>query len=77
MVATTYLATAAFDQLDHAQTVIDEHVAACVGCGTNQPCFERREAEAVFARYQRPPRRTPGLTVATSSEGRKFGWFSR
>jgi hypothetical protein len=40
---TTYLASAALDQLDHAQAEVDRQVAAgldgrCLSCGEEQPC---------------------------------------
>lgn len=60
--STTYLAQSAEDQLAKAQDVIDQHLVACAVCGTHKPCTARTEAEGVFGRYGRLPRRTPGLT---------------
>jgi hypothetical protein len=71
---TTYLGGVALDQLGQAQAVIDQHIVSCAMCGTNQPCAERREAEAVFLRYGRLPRRTPGLTQPTAMPG--FAWLN-
>lgn len=58
---TTYVAASGLVTLDAAQAVIDRHLIACVVCGTNRPCGERREAEAVFVRAGRLPRRKPML----------------
>jgi hypothetical protein len=58
-----YLSAAGLEQLTEAQAVIDEHTVSCATCGTNRPCAERREAEAVFLRYGRLPRRKPGRTI--------------
>jgi len=62
----TYLGRAAIEQLGQAQAVVDRHLVACAVCGTNTKCAERLEAEQVFIRYERLPRRTPGLTQLTA-----------
>jgi hypothetical protein len=71
--ATTYLGTVAREQLDQAQAVVDQHIVSCVACGTNRPCYDRIEAERVFLRYDRLPRRTPGLTTPQDASG--FTWL--
>jgi len=63
-VTTVYLAVAILDQLDRAQAVIDRHLIACTACGTSRPCDQRRDAERVFSRYGRLPRRRPGVIGA-------------
>jgi hypothetical protein len=70
-----YLTSAAIDQIDHAQAVINHHLADCLECCANRPCTGRREADAVFARYQRLPRRTPGLSGAGKLGGNPVNWF--
>jgi hypothetical protein len=67
--ATGYLSNIALEQLDRAQVVIDRYVVSCAVCGTNQPYAERQEAEQVFARCGRLPRRTPGLTRPAAKPG--------
>ncbi|WP_020216751.1 hypothetical protein [Salinispora cortesiana] len=72
--STTYLSTEALAHLACAQQTIEEHLLRCRTCGTNRPCYNRIEAERVFLRYGRLPRRTPGLTgAATRRPG--LGWF--
>jgi hypothetical protein len=71
----TYLARVALDELDHAQAVIDRHLTSCLVCGTNQPCRERCDAEAVFLRMGRLPRRRPGLAGGSSQTPATFSWF--
>jgi hypothetical protein len=73
---TTYLSAVALDQLAQAQAVIDQHIVSCAVCGTSQPCAERREAEAVFLRYGRLPKRTAGLTTAERNSRPGFSWLS-
>lgn len=67
MSTTTYLAGAALEQLDAAQTEIDAHVhtrlGCCTTCGELAPCAARSAASAVFARYGQLPRRRPGLAL--------------
>jgi hypothetical protein len=75
--STTYLASTALEELDKAQAVIDRHLTTCLVCGTSQPCVDRREAEAVFLRYERLPRRTAGLTTARPSSWPGFQWLPR
>jgi hypothetical protein len=74
---TTYVAAAGLATLDDAQAVIDRHLIACVVCAGNKPCGERREAEAVFLRAGRLPRRTPGLAGGSALTPAAFGWFDR
>jgi hypothetical protein len=77
--ATTYLSGVALEQLARAQAVIDEYIVSCTICGTNRPCGERQQAEAVFARYGRLPRRRPRLTRpgsnAQPAEHEHFSFF--
>jgi hypothetical protein len=75
----TYLAASGLEQLDAAQAVIDRHLVACLVCGTNRPCGERREAEAVFLRFGRLPERKPGPTnhAQRQPDGSGRGWFDR
>jgi hypothetical protein len=75
--ATTYLGGLALGQLAEAQAMIDEHIVSCARCGTNEPCAERRDAEQVFSRYGRLPRRTPGLVAAGRTDRRGFHWLDR
>jgi hypothetical protein len=72
---TTYLARGVLDELDQAQAVIDRHLVGCVVCGTSRPCDERRVADRVFLRYERLPRRRPGLAGAGTYTPARFGWF--
>jgi len=81
-VSGTYLSAAVLDQLGQAQTVIDVHLTSSRSgrCGLRQqpePCQQRVEAERLFARYGRLPRRTPGLTFADASRWPDGGWFDR
>jgi hypothetical protein len=73
---TIYLGHRALAELDQAQAVIDHHLVACTVCTTNQPCAERRAADRVFLRYNRLPRRTPGLAGGGLEAHAGFGWFS-
>jgi hypothetical protein len=64
----TYLSAAALQQLEQAQATVDEHLrmtvaGRCRACGEPSPCPALTVANATFARYQRLPRRTPGVTV--------------
>jgi len=64
---TTYLGTAAREQLDQAQAELERHLVAgpdgrCLACREIEPCAERARTSAVFARYERLPRRQPGAT---------------
>jgi hypothetical protein len=78
---TTYLAGTALNQVEHAQTEVDRHVAAgldgrCLSCGEEQPCTGLRTANETFARYERLPTRRPGL-ASRGIHGRSgFGWFA-
>ncbi len=67
VVSTTYLASAALEQLGKAQAEIDAHVHTrfgfCATCGELAPCTARSRASAVFARYHVLPRRRPGLAL--------------
>jgi len=76
-VSGVYLAASALGELERVQDVIDQHLVACLVCAGNQPCGERREAEAVFSRYGRLPRRRPGLTnhAERGLDDGGRGWF--
>ena len=73
---TTCLAGVALAAPEEAQAVIDRHITSCDMCGTNQPCTERLAAEQVFVRYERLPRRTPGLAGAGRFDKPGFGWLT-
>ena len=80
MTATTCLTRDVLHQLAEAQVVIDLHVAfsrrgVCGLCNQPEPCERRDEAQALFLRYGRLPRRTPMLTFATASRWPAGGWF--
>ncbi len=71
---TIYLSRGAQDQLAHAQAVTDWHIVSCDLCGTNRRCAGRDSAEAVFARFERLPQRTPGLTQSPAPSS--FAWLN-
>lgn len=75
LMCTVYLTAAAQAELDAAQDVVNQHIVDCPRCRADRPCYERIEAERIFVRYGRLPRRTPGLTRAGV---RQVGtsWFS-
>jgi hypothetical protein len=78
----TYLSRAVLEQLAEAQTAIDMHLTfsrsgVCGLCQEPDPCQRRIEAEQLFARYGRLPRRTPGLTFADASRWVAGEWFGR
>ncbi|MEH1013452.1 hypothetical protein V6U90_10095 [Micromonospora sp. CPCC 206060] len=75
--STIYLGTEALDHLSSAQRTLEEHLLTCGACGTNRPCYDRIEAERVFLRYGRLPRRTPGLIGGAAVRRPGFGWFHR
>lgn len=82
MSATTYLGTAALEQLDQAQADVNQHVAAgvdgrCLACGEVQPCNPLQRASSTFFKYGRLPARTPGLASRGVAEREAFGWFAR
>ncbi len=77
---TIYLSNAALDQLDHAQTELDHHIATgrdgrCLACGGPEPCPARIRAAETLARYGRLPRRRPGLASRGMRAPRGSGWF--
>jgi len=74
-VSTTYLGRAALDQLATAQQVIDRHLVRCAACASARACPDRAEAEHVFARYRRLPRRRPGLTGEGSWKQPSYDWL--
>ncbi len=63
---TTYLSRAILDQLHQAQHIVDHHLVQCPMCRHKRACAQRADAERVFAKYQRLPRRTPGLTLGVT-----------
>jgi hypothetical protein len=70
-----YVSASALEHLTRAQTVIDMHLTfsrggLCGLCRQPEPCQRRVEAEQLFVRYGRLPRRTPGLTFADASRWR-------
>lgn len=73
----TYLSRAALDQLATAQRAIEQHLAGCPACGTGRPCSVRIQADGVFLRYRRLPRRTPGLLGAGLPKRSTVGWFDQ
>jgi hypothetical protein len=66
MTSTTYYAMAADDQLTEAQQTLDVHTVSstgfCVTCKILGPCRARAQAESIFFRSLRLPRRHPGAT---------------
>jgi hypothetical protein len=62
-----YLSVEARRVLDAAQALINNHLVECAKCRSNRPCYDRIEAERVFIRFGRLPRRTPGLTASRRS----------
>ncbi|MDG4767473.1 hypothetical protein O7632_25770 [Solwaraspora sp. WMMD406] len=73
----TYLSTEALDRLNSAQQVVNKHLLECSTCGTNRLCYDRIEAERVFLRYGRLPRRTPGLTGTAATKRTGLTWHYR
>jgi hypothetical protein len=68
-------------QIEQAQAVIDEHLAAgpdgrCLACGQQEPCAARINANATFARYGCLPRRKPGLASRGLDMGGRFDWLA-
>jgi hypothetical protein len=66
-VMATYLGAAALDELERAQAELEQHLVIgpdgrCCGCGGTEPCRARVRLEAVFALYDRLPKRKPGIT---------------
>jgi hypothetical protein len=80
--STVYLSRVAWERLNAAQAVVDEHAAnaqgLCAICRVPDPCPARTEAAARISRYGLLPRRRPGSGPAeldaTTSE---FAWFNR
>jgi hypothetical protein len=77
---TTYLAGAALEQLDHAQSEVDRHVASgadgrCLECAEDQPCTALRRAHATFNRYGLLPARRPGLASRGVTAPGGFNWL--
>jgi hypothetical protein len=63
--ATTYVGEA--QQLAIAQQALDKHVVSsttglCLACRVPGPCLRRETAAVIFARFERLPRRVPGLS---------------
>jgi hypothetical protein len=61
-----YLSSVAVDELDQAQTELDEHLPSgsdgrCLRCGEEVPCRTRERASLAFRRYEALPKRRPGL----------------
>jgi hypothetical protein len=66
---TTYLSTAARDQIDQAQAALEQHLVTgpdgrCTGCLQVEPCVERGRLAAVLGQYGQLPKRRPGMTRA-------------
>lgn len=64
---TAYLSQTALDHLKQAQAELERHLATgpdgrCQACRQMEPCSERYRMGAVFARYERLPRRRAGVT---------------
>lgn len=64
-----YLSRGALALLDQAQAALELHLVTgvdgrCLGCCEPEPCAERTRMSALFARYERLPRRRPGITKA-------------
>lgn len=65
--STTYLASAALEEVERAQAELERHLAVrptgqCVTCGEVEPCSGRRDAGSTLMRYGRLPRRRPGTS---------------
>jgi hypothetical protein len=61
---TMYLSSGVLEQLSRAQEELERHLVStpgghCQTCGEEEPCRARLTAGQPFARYGRPPRRTP------------------
>lgn len=69
---TVYLSRAAWEHLDAAQAVVDQHAASatngiCRICRVPDPCPSRSEAAATISRYGQLPRRRPASGAAESA----------
>lgn len=65
--STTYLASAALEEIERAQAELERHLAVrpsgqCVTCGETEPCSGRQRAGSTFIRYGRLPRRRQGVS---------------
>jgi hypothetical protein len=70
-----YVSSQVRDRLAAAQATIEGHLTACPSCAIVGPCQERVEAERLFLRYGRLPRRTPGMTSGPGRAEVAFTWF--
>jgi hypothetical protein len=84
--AAVYLSRAAWEQLDAAQGIVDQHACdtrgVCRICLVPDPCPARAAAAARINRYGRLPRRRPEPAVASrfadpASATMEFTWFDR
>jgi hypothetical protein len=82
---TVYLSRAAWEHLDAAQAIVDQHAASgrggiCQICLVPDPCPPRQAAAATIGRYGQLPRRRPGHRTAPvdmTMPTREFAWFNR
>lgn len=70
-------------QIDHAQTVLDQHAVSsadgmCMTSNVPGPCAEREAAAKVFSSSARLPRRRPGSTRPELVGARRgdFRWLA-
>ncbi len=83
---TVYLSRVAWEHLDAAQAVVDQHSAGadgmCVICRAPDPCPTRTTAAAKISRYGQLPRRRPARGTATrgaaslDATANTFAWFT-
>ena len=81
---TVYLSRAAWEHLDAAQAVVDQHAASatngiCRICRVPDPCPRRAAAAARISRYGQLPRRRPASAAAALDDtvsNHDFTWFN-
>jgi hypothetical protein len=64
----TYLAVSLRESLAEAQQAVEDHAGSgrngrCLACGQMEPCLARVAAGLMLVRYDRLPRRVPGLAA--------------
>jgi hypothetical protein len=78
---TVYLSRVAWEHLDAAQAVVDQHHAGadgmCVICRAPDPCPTRTSAATKISRYGQLPRRRPVHDPASlDATASTFAWFN-
>ena len=76
-IMTIYIAAVGLEKLTYAQNTIESHLLECMACSSNQPCPERKDAEEVFSRCGRLPRRKPGLAGGAALTHVRFDGFKQ